>query len=116
MKKHIVSFVSLLFMMLTIVPAVHAETDEKGPVNLPSRVAVPNVVGSRLVPGIQTLRAAGFLPVTQMSDRDGNARVIIRQEPAAGSIAMKGSSVNIYGQLVITDTDTKGRVTLPTTR
>jgi beta-lactam-binding protein with PASTA domain len=115
-KKIFISSLSALLLLSAVISTAIGETDEKGPVNLPSRVAVPNVIGSRLTAGIQTLRSVGLVPITQLSDRDGNARIIVRQAPVAGTMVMKGSSVNIYGQLLTTDTDTKGPVTLPPSR
>lgn len=72
--------------------------DEKGPV--PSQtVRVPDVRGKVLSDAIRTIQAAGLKSETQISDRDGERRVVERQEPAAGTSVMRGSTVKIFGRL-----------------
>jgi hypothetical protein len=99
-----------LFMGMSL--PLQAQDDVKGPVNV--SIAVPNVVGKSLTEAINTLKAAGLNRETQQSDRDGEARIVIRQDPAAGTRVRRGSVVKIYGQLA--NADQKGRVTLPVQR
>lgn len=93
--------------------AVHAESDDKGPVAA-RMVAVPNVCGKLLTEAMTILLAAGLNRQTQLSDRDGERRIVIRQEPAAGTIVARGTTVKIFGQLAnLPNNDNKGPVTLP---
>lgn len=112
MKRFLVSTLMVVLMALVTVP-VWAGDDDKGPVTLPRIVTVPNVCNLSLVKAISTLIAAGLKPQTQLSDRDGEARICIRQVPAAGTKVSAGTNVSIYGQLASTFGDTKGQVTLP---
>jgi beta-lactam-binding protein with PASTA domain len=86
--------------------------DDKGPVNsLRSvQITVPNVIGKSLSESIGILNAAGLKPQTQLSDRDGELRLVVRQDPSAGARVPRGTPVNIFGQLA---SDVKGRVNLP---
>jgi beta-lactam-binding protein with PASTA domain len=93
--------------------AVHADSDEKGPVAA-RMVTVPNVCGKLLTEAIAILSAAGLNRQTQLSDRDGERRIVIRQEPAAGTMVARGTTVKIFGQLAsLPNGDNKGPVTLP---
>jgi len=107
--KKIITLGAVLVLLLGAISPAMAGDDNKGPVNL--TVTVPNVVGVRLTEAIKVLTAAGLNRETQLSDRDGEARVVIRQDPVAGTRVARGSVVKIYGQLV--SADEKGRVTIP---
>jgi beta-lactam-binding protein with PASTA domain len=110
MKRLTATALVVLVMTIVAVPAWAAD-DDKGRVTLPSAtVTVPNVCNLSLSKAISTLIAAGLKPQTQMSDRDGEARICIRQNPAGGTKVAPGSMVYIYGQLA---SDVKGKVTLP---
>lgn len=72
--------------------------DEKGPV--PSQmVRVPDVRGKLLSDAMRVIRDAGLRSETQVSDRDGQRRVVDRQEPAPGESVVRGSTVKIFGRL-----------------
>jgi hypothetical protein len=88
--------------------SAYASSDEKGPVGS-LMVSVPNVVGMTLANGMRELGAAGLRAQTQLSDRDGERRVIIRQAPAPGTRLARGSFVQVFGMLA----DEKGQVKLP---
>lgn len=93
--------------------AVHADSDDKGPVGA-RMVTVPNVCGKLLTEAMAILSAAGLNRQTQLSDRDGERRIVIRQEPTAGTIVARGTTVKIFGQLAsVPNNDNKGLVTLP---
>jgi beta-lactam-binding protein with PASTA domain len=62
-------------------------------------VTVPNLYGRSLSEAITILNNAGLNRETQLSDRDGERRIVIRQSPAAGSRVPLGSIVKIFGQL-----------------
>jgi beta-lactam-binding protein with PASTA domain len=107
MKK--IGIVMIVALLLSVCGTVaFGASDEKGTVQS-AYVIVPNVVGKTLVSGMSALSAVGLRAETQLSDRDGERRIIIRQDPAPGTRVAKGSFVKIYGQLA----DEKGRVTLP---
>jgi len=113
MNRLMVAGLMVVLMMALTVP-VWAGDDDKGRVTLPTAtVTVPNVCNLSLVKAISTLRAAGFIPQTQLSDRDGEARIVIRQDPAAGTKVAAGSNVSIFGQLASITADEKGKVSLP---
>jgi beta-lactam-binding protein with PASTA domain len=118
MKKFMI-MVLAAGMLMMVTNVVFAADDDKGRVNsLNASVTVPNVVGKSLVEGINILTAAGLKRETQLSDRDGEKRVIVRQDPIAGARVAPGSIVKIYGQLVSVppaaqNVDEKGRVNIP---
>lgn len=111
MKKAITTMTILCLLTAGgIFSLTHAQ-DDKGRVGA-LMVAVPNVVGKTLTEALGILGKAGLRPQTQQSDRDGERRVVIRQDPAAGARVSKGTVVSIFGQLAGA-TDDKGRVNLP---
>lgn len=93
--------------------AARADSDEKGPVASARTITVPNVCGKTLSEAIAALTAAGLNRETQQSDRDGERRIVVRQDPAAGAKVARGTIIKIYGQLAAPIDDNKGRVSLP---
>ncbi len=69
----------------------------------PSAPPVPNVVGRTLLGASRQLRQEGFIPTTVFLDREGNfaerpagiPSIVLRQDPAPGTIASIGATVNI---------------------
>jgi len=105
--------VAMLVGGSVLLPLPAASDDEKGPV-ASQMVSVPNLYGKSLNEAIRMLSAAGLGRETQLSDRDGELRYVIRQDPAAGAVVPRGSVVKIYGQLASAfNADEKGRVNLP---
>lgn len=62
----------------------------------PDLVTVPNVVGMKRREAINTLKAAGFIPVSKPNPFDN--RTVLFSIPASGQKAKRGSVVEIYGQ------------------
>jgi beta-lactam-binding protein with PASTA domain len=111
--KGIVVWMIAVAVIMGAVTVAYSETDVKGPVGS-ALVTVPNVVGKTLTEAMGILSAAGLNRETQQSDRDGERRIVVRQDPAAGTKVARGTTVKIYGQLAsLLQNDTKGRVTLP---
>jgi beta-lactam-binding protein with PASTA domain len=112
MNKIAISAVFAVVFLLASFTAWAADSDKKGTVSSlsASMISVPNVCDMSLSKAISTLTAAGLKPQTQLSDRDGQARICIRQNPEAGERVPKGTTVNIYGQLA---NDAKGKVVIP---
>ncbi len=91
--------------------SVYAD-DVKGPIAA-SMVMVPDLYGKSLTEAIRILNNAGLGRETQLSDRDGELRYVIRQDPAARSRVPRGTVVKIYGQLASSfnaNDDVKGPV------
>ena len=68
MKKSIIFFF-VFVLFVGGVAATFAAEDDKGPVGS-AMVTVPNVLGKTLVEAISLLRNSGFIPETQVSDRE----------------------------------------------
>jgi serine/threonine-protein kinase len=83
----------------------------------PKEVAVPNVVGQSQTLALVTLGQAGFKPktTTVTTSEPSQFAIVLRQTPAAGSQAPKGSAVTIFvGQQGPTPTTTETTTTAPT--
>ena len=96
-------------------PATGTSVKAESKVNLtvaqaPKEIAVPNVVGQSQTLALVTLGQAGFKPKTTSVQTSEPAQVgiVLRQSPAAGSKAPKGSTVTIA-------VDVLGPETTPTT-
>lgn len=104
--------VAFLTAGLLSTPFSVSATDVKGPIAA-SMVMVPDLYGKTLTEAIRILNNAGLGRETQLSDRDGELRYVIRQDPVAGSRVPRGTVVKIYGQLASSfnaNDDVKGPV------
>ena len=70
--------------------AARADSDKRGFWQTPRTITVPNVCGKTLSEAIAALTAAGLNRETQQSDRDGERRIVVRQDPAAGAKVCAG--------------------------
>jgi len=79
----------------------------------PNEVAVPKVVGQSETQASAALGGAGLVPsvVTQTTGEQSNVGVVLKQSPAAGRQARKGSTVTLTVGVLGTETTT----TTPTT-
>jgi beta-lactam-binding protein with PASTA domain len=111
MKKSIFAIIALCLLLSSGMFSLTYAQDDKGRVGS-LLITVPNVIGKTLSEAIAILGNAGLGRETQLSDRDGERRIVIRQDPAAGARVPRGTVVKIYGQLASAD-DVKGRVTIP---
>ena len=89
-----------LFLALTLgacltTGTVSAQSDEKGPVVLPTAntAIVPNVVGMSYLQAIPVIQNAGFYAKSNLSLSLARNKVVISQVPAAGSRAYKNTFV-----------------------
>ncbi|MFB4319140.1 PASTA domain-containing protein [Actinomadura sp. 21ATH] len=68
-----------------------------GAVAVPSgKVQVPNVVGRAPQEALDTMRTAGFRSLVEKSAGRGAERVVVRQDPPAGSVVPVDGTVTLY--------------------
>ncbi len=112
MKTGKIVFV-VLFALVCFVSLCIAQSDDKGPVNIPKsrpvdndnkgpvtlKAVVPNVVGKKYGEAKPILESAGFtVKATGQVFSKVNQRTVTKQTPAGGTAAAKGSSVTCYIQ------------------
>jgi len=88
-------FLALALGVCLSTGAVSAQTDEKGPVVLPTAntAIVPNVVGMTYIQAIPVIQNAGFYAKSNLGLALARNKVVISQTPAAGARAYKNTFV-----------------------